>query len=244
MKQQVRVILALAAITFGFLGCVVETRADVVEDINNVIDSIDLRLELGKTVIGTVDEDGSIAYGDRLTLGHKNFPIYLWGERAELNRFSILGQGTTSNTETIGYGLGVDYEILRNVKLFAEGGVVNLSYDISDFVQEEIPYTLLVGNHHVEDRPIPVTTDNCQRVDYHNCFTSTIEYDETMPVFRVGVSFAPIKHTLVYVAYKYQRTEQYIAIWDEDRHANNTGWWEERNQQDMSAVELGFMLTF
>jgi hypothetical protein len=231
-------IVAIAIIALIGLWLIATSEAEA--DVLSTLDNNPYRIEYGQFMSGrTDDDDAEVEYGHRLTLGWKKFPVYVWGDLSDRESLNILGQNVTHNTETKGFGLGIDYEVYNGVKLFIEGGIEELDYDMNWWHVEEMPYTYLVGRHAVGDAQIPVTRGGCAyRGPGLNCFDSTLEYDDNYPVFRAGVSAQPWRYLKMYAAYKYARPDMYISISD------SGGTWEENKTYNLSSFEAGLMVTF
>ena len=203
----------------------------------------DVRLELGQVAVGS--NSGAIGTATRLTLGAKDFPVYLYGD-AELGReHHILGQ-ETAVSDLFTFGVGVEHNITQDFTVFGEIGYGTMKTEVHDYARYETPYTVLVGNHAVGNRSIPVDDSQPYQSapNEPQSFTSVLEYGENPIVFRFGASFQVIEHVKIIGSYRYGKVEEYLAIYDEERRANGTGYWEETRQVDLGAVELGIMLTW
>lgn len=166
----------------------------------------------------------------KANIGYKN--VYVWGSYQEQD-IRMLGQGM-GESSLLGVGLGVT-ESWGDWSVFLEGGWGMIDYTPDHQVVDEVSYTHLLNRHRNDGRTVPFkqcyNASDCNR-EYVN------EYEDAF-IGRIGVAYELMDHISLTVGYRFMRAPQYIAAWDIDRKANGGGYWEERINHDLSAVELG-----
>ena len=168
----------------------------------------------------------------RLRLGYGD--VYLWAG-TEQPDVRILGQhmGTTTINS---FGLGVRRKF-DGLTVFIEGGYGDVDFRGIPYQQAEVNYTYLVNHHHNPGRPIPVACAG------RGCFETEHSIDNAM-MGRVGLEYDVMPHVKASASYRWMKADEYIAMWDAGRKAANAGWWEENQQRDFSAWEMGVWLVW
>lgn len=196
----------------------------------------DLRAELGYVISMPLNDDTDAPGGQwRIALGEKDIPVYLWADRLENMKTSLLGQVTGEITLT-SFGVGLEH-VMDKLAFFVEAGYSDVDSKIFAQTLHEVPYSYLVGRHSAGDKTIPVSF--CY--DEGNCHNKEHSYDDSAFLGRVGLSFDVHKHIKVMAAYKYAKVDQYIAIWDGNARKDGRGYWEEHLKYDLSAFEIGLI---
>ena len=100
-------------------------------------------------------------------------------------------------------------------------------------IRNEIVYTVLVNNHHVQGRPVPVTLGTHK---------TSYELDNGF-VGKVGVGYQ-YKHAKVTLAYRFLSVREHYELWAVARRERGGGYWQESHGRDLSAFELGVWYEF
>jgi opacity protein-like surface antigen len=180
----------------------------------------------------TYEGDTSAETAYRLRVGWDN--AYLWAG-TEQPGLRLLGQGMgTATVDSAGLGFRRSWDGLT---VFAEAGYGRVDFRGDARQQQEVNYTYLVGRHNVEGRPVPV---ECARP---GCFETEHTIDDAL-MGRVGLEYDAAPHVKLTASYRWMRADEYLAIWDAERHAAGKGWWEEHVQRDFGAFEIGAMLVW
>ena len=180
----------------------------------------------------TFQEDTKTNVSHRFRVGYEN--VYLWQGREE-PEIRLIGQFMGDMTIN-SFGIGVTHS-WGEVSGFIEAGYGIVDLDANKAQQAEVNYTYLVARHHVPGRPIPVS---CAK---RGCFGTEHEIDSAL-LARVGIEYRVAKHVKVSASYKWMHADEYLSIYDFQRKADNKGWWEESITRDLSAFEVGLVVTW
>jgi opacity protein-like surface antigen len=162
---------------------------------------------------------------------------YLWSE-FENQRVKVLGQGLN---EPDMYSFGVGFkETYKKIDVFLEAGWTHIEGNPSEFEQQEVVYTFLVGRHNVHNRPVPVKLKHPYDQDSY----STVYDLEGGFMGRLGVSYPLTNSIDLSLSYKFFTAAEHMAMWDNRREQGTGGWWEETNGRDLSTWGLGISYEF
>jgi hypothetical protein len=204
------------------LGCVALSSATANASSDDVI---------AEVYIGMVTKDTNVSpYQYRINLGYKT--LYVFGTYEEV-KFNMLGQNWGAGTLTT-VGVGGRFEILPKLDLFAEAGYGFLDYDTVNYITEEITYTELLNEHHVQGRTIPFGTcyDETQCNRAHEIEASSA------PVFRVGLNWEPYRNITISLSQRFMTGDLYYRVYDLDIAADTGSWWENNDSINHGATEL------
>jgi opacity protein-like surface antigen len=182
----------------------------------------------------TGDVDSNVA-GVKLNLGVKDRPLYVWSSYEQDLNPTVNGT-SMGDVSILGVGLGVRKN-WDKFSIFIEGGYGMVDYSPDQNAIDNTAYDYLVANHAAGTRLIPT---KCPEPE---CYVSTNDYDNGW-MGRVGAGYDIMDHVRLTAAYRWMEAEHYIAIWDEERYANDKGYWHEPKTQDFGAFELGVMFTW
>lgn len=195
---------------------------------------VGFNLPTGDGELTEFQEKGAI----HLKLHEEELPLYLWSSYTEQENF-ILGQNT-ANIEALSFGLGKTFEVSPKFNVFFELGYSSNKADADPVVQQEIAYTYLVDRHNVVNRPIPVTVT---RPYDQESYETTYEVDDSI-IGKIGVSYDITESFSVGAAYRYNRIETKLELYDAESRAAGKGFWVENFTQDAGAVELQLLYSF
>lgn len=194
-------------------------------------DLSDVFVEVG-TYQTIYTEDSNAEWGFKLNSGTEGFPIYAtvgWDQP----RVKMLGQ-PVADTEIFSFGFGAK-KAFGDLSLFTEAGWAWVDPDINKDVREEIVYTQLLLNHNVEGRSPPFGSRMSE-------YQTSYKMDDA-PFLRVGIDYRVHEHAKVFASYRvlYSPTEMTArsSDWQEGQ-----GYWREDETYNLSAFEVGVLLTF
>lgn len=198
----------------------------------------DMEFELG--VVGSVyDDRADNAAGVQLKVDNTNWPLYGW-IGYEQTTLKLAGYDVAPDSNMFGVGLGVSQDIGKfDVFIEAGWGFVDENVNFNGMVNGV--YGQLEADHGPSPSPRP-TADNNVHVDY--------SIDDSF-VGRIGIGYQPFRHFKVTAAYRYFKPTEFYNIWQDDPgfapgtySADRRGWWQEKNNVDLNAFELGLFYTF
>lgn len=176
--------------------------------------------------------------GYHIKLQAEEKPAYLWGSWTEQENF-IHGQGVSDITSNAG-GFGVKYEVFPDITAYGELGYSVNNQTNDDVIQQEVIYTYLVDRHEVFGRPVPVNlTGPYDQDSYETTYTV-----EGSVIGKLGVEYRVSRWFSVGAAYRFNRIEAKMELWDEELRGNGGGWWMERQTLDAGAFEVQFLINF
>ena len=196
---------------------------------NEWTEDVILEAGVGTNMWDSTDVDSSPSYV--LRGGYKWF--YVGYENSDEVDMTLLGQ-QVARQEVSTFTFGVRHPVTDQLEVFAEAGIADLDAKYWPSTHE-VAYTYLVGRHAVEGRVVP--TDG----PYDPGYDSVLEYDDSAPVGIVGVAWSPVDHLKVQASYRYLQPDFYVSI-KRPNWVENTGYWEEHGQTDMSSFNLHVLI--
>ena len=161
--------------------------------------------------------------------------VYAWGGY-EKQDMRIRGQ-RLSAVDLYSVGVGFEHR-LDPIMVFIEAGYVMTDDADRDAIRDEIVYTELVANHAVGGRRIPFG-DPERDPDSHTSY----ELGDGV-VGRVGVGYMLGDHVTITASYRFLAVKEKIMAWSDTVVETTGGWWQETNDRQLSAFELGIYYRF
>jgi len=204
----------------------------------------DMEYEIGGY---TASYEGS-TFGTQLKIGNEKWPVYVWAGYEGLET-RILGQGV-SDVDILSVGIGAEHK-WGEFSVFINAGYAMMDYSVKQGIVDEIVYTQLVNHHNTGDeRPVPAADPTRpygyggQDTKYHpDDARTSYEIDDEF-IGRIGIGYQVFKHVKLTASYRYLTPKETIKLWDVKQVERGGGWWQESNERDLSAWEIGIYATF
>jgi len=187
-------------------------------------------------------------HGFRAQAGNTSWPVYGW-VGYEPTELRVLGQGV-GDADMVTAGIGASHS-WGDFSVFIDFGYAMLDLAVKQNIVDEIVYTDLVNNHNATDsRPIPAADPTRphgfggQDLRYHPDDARTSYDIDNGFLGRVGVGFQVHEHIKLTASYRYLTPKEHLELWDIHRRANDGGYWVENREKDLSAFEMGIIITF